>query len=345
MGLAQMRVFSKNPPENERPGLIKRILGKKLKERQNSDPQAENLAAVTMKRLLEFKGEFRGNALSNDDTETAIATALACIDDMNCYWLIAVFPNMFVYCVNWDPQFYQCGYSIGDDGTVTLGTTVTEVRPVTEFVPVTVVIQDDSNTGGTMSANEVAKKAKIDALIKKGAFMEGHRKILEGMTDEQLVDAEKVEAPKTNANAGNTVSTDDTSGVAKDTQTGDTQDDTDDGEDPVKPQTMEQYLAEAPEELREVLSESVQLQRSAKEKLIKGLMGHKHNSFSEQELKGMGVKQLEKLSKLGRAPNYAGNVGATPAALEGNQESVVAAPKVFESAEAVRAYRQPKAVA
>lgn len=298
-----------------------------------------NSGALALQRLSkDFKGqiEFKGNAaLSNGDTQTAIATALAACDDCNCYWIVAVFPTFFVYCQNWDAQFYQMDYSIADTGMVTLGSTVTEVRPVTEFVPVQVTI---SNGGSNMTTQQ-----KIDALMKSGRFNEADKELLATFSEEQLDKALAVKAkdkPAVNADGkpkvegeaeGGDESADDSADAGEGDE-GETAEQT-----ATAPETMESYLNKAPKEIREVLNESVALQKTQKAKLVKDLKGNSRCEFSEDELKGMSMVQLSKLAKLAKLPNYAGNAGSgTPAVNETKDEGFTPAPKVFEAQTAAK---------
>ena len=290
------------------------------------DKTTGNLGVAALQKLCkDFKGlmKFKGlEGLSNNDTQTAIALAFAALDDQNCYWIIAVFPDSVVYSVNWDPQFYQCSYSIDSSGTVSIGTTVTEVRPVTDFVPVQVTLDGGNN----MSVQE-----RVEKLISKGRFNESDKPWLLKLNEEQVEKIEKASEPE--AKVDDAADADAASHTVEDP--GHTHNVAAKGEaveEPQAPETLQSYLAKAPKQLQEVLSESIRMHSAAKTKLVKELKGNSRNEFTEAELSAMDMKQLGRLAKLANVPNYAGAAGGTtPVVNETKDEGFTPAPLVFEA--------------
>lgn len=302
-----------------------------LSKRVNSNDKSNgNLGARTLQHLCDkYQGamQFKGlSSLSNSDTQIAIELALALADKENYYYLVAVFKDSFVYIRNWESIFYQRGYAISNTGAVTLGTSVTAVRPVTEFVPIEVNIEGET----TMTVQE-----KVAALLSKAGskFNESDKEWLEKLNEEQidrLSEATEGTKPAEGNTEGATEA--ETAGASEGaTEAGEgSAATTETSEEGAAPETLESYLAKAPTEIREVLNEGIQLQRAQKDALVKSIRANKQCEFPEEELKAKNMKELERLAKLAKVPNYAGNSGAAaPTVNEGVDESFVAAPEVF----------------
>lgn len=279
-----------------------------------------NLSAAAFSRIQETSnGSFKLRnqaAISAEDTSTAVRAALISEekDVDGGYWIVALFTDTVVYCKGWGSALFQRTYKIEDAGTVVLGTTVTAVRPVTEFVPIDVQIKGESS----MTIQE-----KVVALLTKKpkTFLESDKAWLESFSEEQLdkviaaTESEVTTVAEVTTEVVNATVTQGTE-VVTTTET----------EEPV---TLEGFLNNAPAEIREVLNEGIQMQRNAKNELVSKLRSNKSCEFSEIELKSMSLLQLGRLAKLAKVPNYAGNVGATAPTVNQTQEQFMPAPVVF----------------
>lgn len=96
-----------------------------------------------------------------------------------------------------------------------------------------------------------------------------------------------------------------------------------------KPQTVQEYVANAPAEVQEVLNEGIKMHATRKAQLVKDLKANKRNEFSEDELKAMSIPQLERLAKLADLPSYEGRAGGGITAINAENSGVTEAPKVF----------------
>ena len=76
--------------------------------------------------------------------------------------------------------------------------------------------------------------------------------------------------------------------------------------------TVESFIANAPKEIGEALSEAMEMRANEKAELIKGILANQRNEFTEAELKGMPQASLRKLGALSRVSgsNYVGQGGA-----------------------------------
>jgi hypothetical protein len=100
--------------------------------------------------------------------------------------------------------------------------------------------------------------------------------------------------------------------------------------------SVEEYIASAPEGIRDVLQNSVMVHNQHKETLVKGLLSTNRCKFSETELKAMPLAQLQGMAALADIPaepaptiNYAGQ--GVPRTNAGNEDdsAIPAPPLVF----------------
>lgn len=78
------------------------------------------------------------------------------------------------------------------------------------------------------------------------------------------------------------------------------------------PLTLEQYIGQAPEEIRDVLSDGVVLRNHKKKILIQSILANKANGFPEVDLKDMTLPLLENIAKLAevKTNSYEGRGGS-----------------------------------
>ena len=96
--------------------------------------------------------------------------------------------------------------------------------------------------------------------------------------------------------------------------------------EPKKPQTVEEYLASAPPEIRESLEAGLRMHTARKAQLVAGLKANARNKFTEAQLNAMDVAMLENLTALAYTPDYSGRApsgdgmrtSATPQVQEGD---------------------------
>lgn len=101
--------------------------------------------------------------------------------------------------------------------------------------------------------------------------------------------------------------------------------------------STEEYLAQAPVEIRESLQDALRLQADRRAELIQGIKANKANAFGDDELKDMPMATLEKLAKLGNVRSYEGRAGGNVPEIKGNEtaDQYTPALKVFEAPKAV----------
>jgi hypothetical protein len=75
-----------------------------------------------------------------------------------------------------------------------------------------------------------------------------------------------------------------------------------------KPKTPDEFIANAPDEMKEVLSAGLKMHRDKKDKLVKALLANKRNKFTEEQLKAKSMDELEALVELAAVEvDYSGN--------------------------------------
>lgn len=101
-----------------------------------------------------------------------------------------------------------------------------------------------------------------------------------------------------------------------------------------KPQTVEEFIAQAPAEMQEVMKSSLKLHSDKKLATIKALKDSGRCKFSDEKLNAMSLSDLEDLAELANVPSYAGV--ALPHANSASQEDegITTAPLVFEASAA-----------
>jgi hypothetical protein len=85
-----------------------------------------------------------------------------------------------------------------------------------------------------------------------------------------------------------------------------------------KPQTVDEYIANAPGEVADVLKESMRMRSERKENLIRGILGNAANVWTEDELKAKGVGELEKIAAMGNL-DFSGRGGSMTQAPKSNE--------------------------
>lgn len=201
---------------------------------------------------------------------------------------------------------FQRSYEVNADGQVTLGDDIQQVNILTR------VVVANSKTDGTEATGDEEKSmtdTKTPGTPAPQANTEDKKPRVETITNEQGTlevnfDAEgKATGFKLTPKANETK----------------------------KPQTVEEFIAQAPAEMQEVMKSSLKLHSDKKQATIKALKDSGRCKFSDEKLNAMSLGDLEDLAELANVPSYAGV--ALPHANKSSQEddSVTAAPLVFEA--------------
>lgn len=229
-----------------------------------------------------------GASLSDSDTREAIRAALS--TEGTYAWIMAVFQESpgvgkVVYESGYEGKLYERSFSIAAEGGVSLGAEILEVRPVTQFVPVTINAGKTANVP-SVQETKMLKKDQVAALIANAAtkFTEKDTDFLMGLEEAQLELLEPVvnAAPVTPVVKPIEPEVDD------------------------EPVTLSSYLANAPAEVRSVMNSAIQLQTNHRKSLCTGIIANKRNKFTQVQLEGFDLATLENLAEMAEVSSYAG---------------------------------------
>lgn len=217
-------------------------------------------------------------------------------------------------------RLYSTEYSKDDDDGLTL--TLSEGPPKMVRRRVEYVTMTDGEKNMSTKTKD-AKTELVDSLIANGSWEESDREFLEGLDEDKLKKfspkSDDKDAMKTVANNAKDKNCS-CSGAAqpvtnsKNTAT---------GNDDVDGISVDEYVANAPPAIRDMLQAGLQAHNAEKQRLIATITANKANVFSTDELSNMPMTQLQGLAKLaevpvtnqqpsqnsGTKPNYAGAVG------------------------------------
>lgn len=97
------------------------------------------------------------------------------------------------------------------------------------------------------------------------------------------------------------------------------------------PQTVEQFIAQAPKEMQEVMNSSLKLHNDRKQSTIKALKDSGRCKFSDEYLAAQSLEALENLAELAAVPTYEGTARPLNANANNEDDTVTAPPLVFEA--------------
>jgi len=251
-------------------------------------------------KIMEAAGDLlpfvrNSETLSDQDTRTAIQGALSDLEDF--FWVMAVFEagdgKGFVVYEEFDSgKLFERTFEIASDGQVTIGADKTEVRPVTQFVPVT--SGDPGNQPSAEQRNNSQEtttmdkeKFVTDLIANEGTqFTDDDKDWLMALEEAQLTKlSPEDEADDTETPAGGAAAAD-----------------ADDDE--VLPvaasanMSTEDYIANAPPEIQAVLNASVKTHQARKVALVDTLVGNTRCRFTKEQLNAKDVDELEQMAVL-----------------------------------------------
>ena len=186
-------------------------------------------------------------------------------------------------------KLFKQNYTIGEDNNVTLNGEPVQVKREVSYDPIPSVNSENREvTKRVIQKNnkksmctECVKKS-VDALInnKATAWDEADREYLEAQTEEQL---EKMTPPVVKEPVVNTAKPTKEEILAVFSE---------------KPMTNEEFLSFAPESVREPLEEGMLLRTNQKNAIVKEIMANASDVWTEEELNGKKLPELQKLHKV-----------------------------------------------
>lgn len=289
-------------------------------------------------KTMAAKMGFAVQEISHDDIRYKLQTAINSLDNPGwMHFIREVYDNEFIYeAVSDNPseaggpastiKLYKLGYSVNEDGEVTVADGPQEVVEKTEYVPV-----DNANKDNKTLSSKEDKTMEKAELIKSliacphNALTADHEEWLKGLDDCQLKAMAYVEPEKAKDDKGPDEP------KKPEPKTDDKEPDPkSNADEPKKPATVDEYIANAPAEVQSVLNRAVARDRAVKADLIKGLMANKRNKFTEEQLKAKDIAELETLAELGQVDvDYSLSRG-TPSVTDNAKDRPPEPPVVFE---------------
>ena len=249
---------------------------------------------------------------SYEEVRNALQLKVDGMDNNNwIHYVKAVYDDYFVYSaqptspsVNSGPKLWKQKYVIDENREVEFKDDPVEVVEKTSYEPVNNV-NANSSKGGTKMPNKKCCEEKVQLLIENEAspFTENHREWLEGL-NEQEIDAFM---PKEREKSPVEIVVEET---ARKIEAGELPQQTvlsvnsDGGLDVVEtegdpePDTVEDYIANAPAEMQEAMRAGLALVKEKKDKAVETIMANKANKFSKEQLEAMDNEQLENMALL-----------------------------------------------
>lgn len=299
--------------------------------------EAATAANVDVTRLLaremDVMRRLVGNAMSYSNVRQALSMALQgrvkSTDSMYPY-IVDVYPDFFVYEAmgpnGTGMKLYKMEYTAKkDEVTIDEGTPVEVVR-VTEYR----TAEDGKFVGNearTTKEKNMDRKKVIDGLIGNEAtgWEETDRAALEKMDDANLELHAKAATPK-KKKPGN-AKEDAADGGADDDEEmpmNNKQGKGNKAKPPAAPQTAEEYIANAPAAIRDVLTNGMAVHEAEKGKCIAVIMANKKNAFTKEFLATKGLAELQGLAAM--AAPEATTQQAAPAMFFGGQATPAGVP-------------------
>lgn len=202
-----------------------------------------------------------------------------------------------------DNKLFKQKFELSDAGEIKMKGKASEVTEETRYIAAMAVngIKQDIKKEGQNDMEET-RKQKVDALIanERSTYDEGDRQWLEGLDDNSFTSLEGVnekydakwnefETKLTAIDDKKKAEDEEAKAKAKAVAATKTNEEA---------KTVEEFIANAPSEIGEVLQESMEMRSNRKDELIKAITANAVNPFTEDELKTKGLPELEKLAKM-----------------------------------------------
>jgi len=260
------------------------------------------------------------NALSARDTEKMLRDKLrAQHAKTERVYVLDLYPNEVVYEVSADEKpsrLYKQTYKKGKKGVPELTGMATEVMLQKSYVPA--ANSDSDNRQSNEENDEMKREERIAALVKDGKVKEEDTEHLMALNDATFDSAfptepKKDEDPKANAQEPEKKAEPVKKQEEDPTPAANAQEPKEKKDEPKKAENVDDFVANAPAEVRETLERAIAADKARKAELVAALVANKRNAFSEEELNAKSIDELEKLEKsIAPEANFAGRPNGQP---------------------------------
>ena len=217
-----------------------------------------------------------------------------------------VYSDYFTY-ENKEGLLYKQNYKVTKKGEIVLKGEPEQVKKIVSYETAQ---QKFNSQTPFIKENGMEKKQKIDYII--GTNQMGHdeakRPILEALSDADLEWQYKMAERFRNCKSCNGEGIPDKTVVVNQK------------EEPLKPKTVQEYVKDAPPEVKDLITNGVRMHNERKASLVKVLIENKRNRFSQEKLNQMPIDELESLIALAQIePDFGGQGGVFKDALKDNE--------------------------
>ena len=261
------------------------------------DPTNKSLFAKVVDKFNMFR--IAGTGMTNEAKRNFLSTAIREKLGTRWVWLMAVYEDTVVF--ETDDGLFELSYSMSDSEVTFSEDEPTPVVAQVDFVPPLTV-----NKEGSLAMD---KDAFIDKLIANegSEFEEEDKEWLKELEEDHLKKFASLAEVDPDPEPAAVPDPDESTDLA--------------------PVTLEQYIADAPEEVGSVLSEGIRLQQEKRSTLVEGVIANEKNAFTKEQLEGMDTPTLENLAKLAEVEDYSGR--GAPRAQASDPDAPPPMPKVF----------------
>lgn len=254
------------------------------------------------------------------------------------HYLRAVYDDYFVYRAEprggpeggdgRTPVLYKQDYSIDANGAVQIADAEpVEVKEVVSYKPTTNKSSKEvTNMGKDKGKGCCEEKVQLLIENEKTPFAEDDREWLSALTEDQidkLITEEEeetdVDDPKKGEKSEVAKAAEEVANAAMGTPPAASDE---------KPLTVDEYIAKAPAEIREVLGNGLRMHRERKSSLVAKIVANERNKFSKEQLAAMSVEDLENIANFAQEVSNADYSGAGGANSADGGEEVYEMPKV-----------------
>jgi len=291
-------------------------------EMRKNDHERRSLWA----KFVEMAG-FDTNEISHEGIRDQVVGLLRASNNLlegEYLFAVSVFDKAVVYELEkkgQEPKLLKQAFSVDASDKISLDGEAVEVKQQISFIPVG---NQSDESFQTNKEDKKMRKEQIDALIANEAnqWAEDDRELLTNMSDEQFA---KVETP-----VAKVADAEEKAPVANDTEEeGDVAEKkVDEAEKkPVenKALSVDEYINNAPAEMRETLKRAVERDKTLKANMVKELTANKRCKFSKEQLASKSLDELQNLMELANIEHDFS--GASPAStlVENEDEDVAPA--------------------
>jgi len=217
-----------------------------------------------------------------------------------------VFADTFIYEKN--GELFRQNYSIKGD-TVSVSGIPERVQKKYEYVVLDNEQMIKRIIYRTTKGLEMDKKEAVQALIDGGGWTEDDREFLMSLNDEGLkhLQDRKVPEPSNEENEEKENKKDEETEASqvqtnKEKEPVANQKSAEEKGQPKKPMTVDEYIANAPEGIQEVLRNGYRVHQRMRESLIKQIMAHERNAYTEEALQAKSMDDLQALAQICSTP-------------------------------------------